>query len=138
MRLTAEDQAIEDAAFAHLTGPPRPHHLFAADAWRTSESPHEAADQDDEHEKEKRAADMRLALTPHGDVKCAPPMHPALHHASSTASSSVDSHDASTLSPAEDTSATRRSGVRVPLAPQISKAGLTWSGRSSLFRLMVL
>jgi hypothetical protein len=29
-RLTAEDQAIEDAAFAHITGQPRPHHLLPA------------------------------------------------------------------------------------------------------------
>jgi MFS family permease len=29
-RLTAEDQAIEQAAFAHLTGAPQPHHLLPA------------------------------------------------------------------------------------------------------------
>jgi MFS family permease len=32
-RLTAEDQAIEDVAFAHVTGPPRPRHLLLADSW---------------------------------------------------------------------------------------------------------
>lgn len=38
-RLTAEDQAIEDAAFAHAVGPPRTQHLLPPTTLRTSLSP---------------------------------------------------------------------------------------------------
>jgi hypothetical protein len=46
-----------------------------------------------------------------------PACTPAFHHTSSTTGSSVHSRGSSTSSPTEDTFATRRSGVRVPLAP---------------------
>jgi MFS family permease len=39
-RLTAEDQAIEDAAFAHIVGTPRAKHLLPPETPRTSLSPH--------------------------------------------------------------------------------------------------
>ena len=38
-RLTAEDKAIEDATFAHVTGKPRTHHLLPATATRNDEVP---------------------------------------------------------------------------------------------------
>ena len=41
-RLTAEDQAIEDAAFAHVVGTPRTQHLLPATTQRESLSPHPA------------------------------------------------------------------------------------------------
>ena len=40
-RLTAEDQAIEDAAFAHIVGTPRAEHLLPPGAPRDSMHPHE-------------------------------------------------------------------------------------------------
>jgi MFS family permease len=39
-RLTAEDQAIEDAAFAHIVGAPRAQHLLPPETPRNSFSPH--------------------------------------------------------------------------------------------------
>ena len=36
-RLTGEDKAIEDAAFAYVTGKPRTHHLLAATTDRSDE-----------------------------------------------------------------------------------------------------
>jgi hypothetical protein len=39
-RLTAEDQAIEDAAFAHIVGAPRAQHLLPPATPRNSLSPH--------------------------------------------------------------------------------------------------
>jgi Transmembrane secretion effector len=39
-RLTAEDQAIEDAAFAHIVGAPRAQHLLPPGTPRNSLSPH--------------------------------------------------------------------------------------------------
>jgi hypothetical protein len=41
-RLTAEDQAIEDAAFTHIVGTPRTQHLLPATTQRDSLSPHPA------------------------------------------------------------------------------------------------
>jgi hypothetical protein len=39
-RLTAEDQAIEDSAFAHIVGTPRTQHLLPPGTPRNSLSPH--------------------------------------------------------------------------------------------------
>jgi Transmembrane secretion effector len=39
-RLTVEDQAIEDAAFAHIVGAPRAQHLLPPETSRNSLSPH--------------------------------------------------------------------------------------------------
>ena len=49
-RLTAEDKAIEDAAFTHITGSPKTHHLLPATA--------ATAD-----------ADQSAGLGQHGDVE---------------------------------------------------------------------
>jgi hypothetical protein len=52
-RLTAEDQAIEDAAFAHVVGTPRTRHLLPPATPRASLSP--AAHESDGHAVPRRS-----------------------------------------------------------------------------------